>query len=59
MLCVKCMFQYNNCRQKFFKHDDVTVLQYLGLAYFKGGYLKEAKAIFSKVSSEVNCIKSY
>lgn len=36
--------------KKFFKHDSVEVLQYLGCAYFKAGKLKEAKTVFLKVS---------
>jgi hypothetical protein len=36
--------------KKFFKHDSVEVLQYLGRAYFKAGKLKEAKTVFLKVS---------
>lgn len=36
--------------KKFFKHDNVEVLQYLGRAYFKAGKLKEAKTVFLKVS---------
>lgn len=36
--------------KKFFKHDNVEVLQYLGRAYFKAGKLKEAKIVFLKVS---------
>lgn len=43
-------FQYENCREKFFKHDNVELLQYLGRAYFKAGMLKEAKRVFLKVS---------
>ncbi|KAL4083952.1 hypothetical protein QTP88_029268 [Uroleucon formosanum] len=40
---------YKNCIKKFFKHDNVDVLQYLARAYFKAGKLKEAKTVFSKV----------
>jgi len=36
--------------KKFFKHDSVEVLQYLGRAYFKAGKLKEAKTVFLKVN---------
>jgi len=36
--------------KKFFKHDNVEVLQYLGRAYFIAGKLKEAKTVFLKVS---------
>lgn len=36
--------------KKFFKHDNVEVLQYLGRAYFKAGKLKEAKIAFCKVN---------
>ncbi|XP_029341274.1 RNA polymerase-associated protein CTR9 homolog [Acyrthosiphon pisum] len=39
---------YKNCIKKFFKHDNVEVLQYLGQAYFRAGKFKEAKAVFSK-----------
>jgi len=35
--------------KKFFKHDSVEVLQYLGRAYFRAGKLKEAKTVFLKV----------
>lgn len=35
--------------KKFFKHDSVEVLQYLGRAYYKAGKLKEAKTVFLKV----------
>lgn len=44
------VFQYKNCIQRFYKHDDVEVLQYLGRAYLKAGMLKESKAVFLKVS---------
>jgi len=36
--------------KKFFKHDNVEVLQYLGRAYYKAGKLKEAKNVFSRVN---------
>lgn len=35
--------------KKFFKHDSVEVLQYLGRAYYRAGKLKEAKIVFLKV----------
>ncbi|KAL4083847.1 hypothetical protein QTP88_029163 [Uroleucon formosanum] len=39
---------YENCIKKFFKHDNIEVLQYLARAYFKAGKLKEAKRVFLK-----------
>lgn len=39
--------------KKFFKHDSVEVLQYLGRAYFKAGKLKEAKKVFLKVRKSI------
>lgn len=35
---------------KFFKHPNVDILKYLGVAYFKAGKLIEAKTVFLKVS---------
>lgn len=39
--------------KKFFKHDNVEVLQYLGRVYLKAGKLKEAKTTFLKVSNNL------
>lgn len=39
--------------KKFYKHDSVEVLQYLGRAYFRAGKLKEAKTVFLKVINEL------
>ncbi|XP_060857388.1 RNA polymerase-associated protein CTR9 homolog [Metopolophium dirhodum] len=45
---ISAIQMYENCIKKFFKHDNVEVLQYLGQAYFRAGKLKEAKAVFLK-----------
>ncbi|XP_001951487.2 RNA polymerase-associated protein CTR9 homolog isoform X1 [Acyrthosiphon pisum] len=45
---ISAIQMYENCIKKFFKHDNVEILQYLGRAYFKAGKLKEAKKVFLK-----------
>ncbi|KAJ8969598.1 hypothetical protein NQ314_001677 [Rhamnusium bicolor] len=37
--------KYENCLRKFYKYNNVDVLQYLARAYFKAGKLKEAKMV--------------
>lgn len=44
------MFQYESVIEKFFKQNDVNVLQYLGNAYFLAGQFKKARTVFLKVS---------
>lgn len=39
---------YENCLKKFFKHNNVEVMQYLARAYFKAGKLQEAKMTLLK-----------
>ncbi|XP_025191695.1 RNA polymerase-associated protein CTR9 homolog [Melanaphis sacchari] len=39
---------YKHCIKKFYKYDNVDVLQYLGHAYYSAGKFKEAKAVFLK-----------
>lgn len=39
---------YENCLKKFFKHNNVEVMQYLARAYFRAGKLKEAKMTLLK-----------
>ncbi|KAF7272141.1 hypothetical protein GWI33_015055 [Rhynchophorus ferrugineus] len=39
---------YENCLRKFFKYNNVEVLQYLARAYYKAGKLKEAKMVLLK-----------
>lgn len=39
---------YENCLKKFFKHNNVEVMQYLARAYFRCGKLKEAKMTLLK-----------
>ncbi|KAK9885962.1 hypothetical protein WA026_013838 [Henosepilachna vigintioctopunctata] len=39
---------YGNCLQKFFKYNNVEVLQYLARAYYRSGKLKEAKMVLLK-----------
>lgn len=41
-------FQYENCLRKFYKYNNVEVLQYLARAYLKAGKLKEAKMVLLK-----------
>eukprot|EP00102_Acyrthosiphon_pisum_P018617 XP_016655827.1 PREDICTED: RNA polymerase-associated protein CTR9 homolog isoform X2 [Acyrthosiphon pisum] len=45
---ISAIQMYESCIKKFFKHDNVEVLQYLGRAYFRAGMLKEAKRVFLK-----------
>lgn len=39
---------YENCLKKFYKHNNVEVMQYLARAYFRAGKLKEAKMTLLK-----------
>lgn len=39
---------YENCMKKFYKYNNVDVMQYLARAYFRFGKLKEAKATLLK-----------
>lgn len=41
--------------KKFFKHDNIEVLQYLGRAYVKAGNFKKAKTTFLKVRKNIVC----
>lgn len=42
------LLQYENCLRKFFKYNNVEVLQYLARAYYKASKLKEAKMVLLK-----------
>lgn len=42
---VAAIQMYENCQKKFFKHDNVEILQYLARAYFKCLKLKECKNV--------------
>lgn len=45
---VSAIQMYENCLKKFFKHNNVEVMQYLARAYFRAGKLKEAKMTLLK-----------
>lgn len=40
---ISAIQMYENCLKKFFKHNNVEIMQYLARAYFRAGKLKEAK----------------
>lgn len=39
---------YENCLKKFYRHNNVEVMQYLARAYYRAGKLKEAKTTLLK-----------
>ncbi|KAH0812155.1 hypothetical protein GEV33_010635 [Tenebrio molitor] len=45
---VSAIQMYENCLRKFFKYNNVEVLQYLARAYYKASKLKEAKMVLLK-----------
>lgn len=45
---VSAIQMYENCLKKFFRHNNVEVMQYLARAYFRAGKLKEAKMTLLK-----------
>ena len=45
---ISAIQMYENCLKKFFKHNNVEVMQYLARAYFRAGKLNEAKAVLLK-----------
>ncbi|KAK9885237.1 hypothetical protein WA026_010740, partial [Henosepilachna vigintioctopunctata] len=45
---VSAIQMYENCLRKFFKYNNVEVLQYLARAYYRAGKLKEAKMVLLK-----------
>ncbi|VVC34791.1 Tetratricopeptide repeat,Tetratricopeptide repeat-containing domain,Sel1-like [Cinara cedri] len=45
---INAIQMYENCMKKFFKHDNIEVLQYLGRAYIKAGKFTEAKFTYLK-----------
>ncbi|XP_030761980.1 RNA polymerase-associated protein CTR9 homolog [Sitophilus oryzae] len=45
---VSAIQMYENCLRKFFKYNNVEVLQYLARAYYKAGKLKESKMVLLK-----------
>lgn len=45
---ISAIQMYENCLKKFFKHNNVEVMQYLARAYFRAGKLKEAKSVLLK-----------
>ncbi|CAG9839945.1 unnamed protein product [Diabrotica balteata] len=45
---VSAIQMYENCLRKFYKYNNVEVLQYLARAYFKAGKFKEAKMVLLK-----------
>lgn len=42
---VSAVQMYENCLRKFYRYNNVEVLQYLARAYFKAGKLKDAKMV--------------
>lgn len=45
---VSAIQMYENCLKKFYRHNNVEVMQYLARAYFRAGKLKEAKTTLLK-----------
>lgn len=45
---VSAIQMYENCLKKFFRHNNVEVMQYLARAYFRAGKLKDAKMTLLK-----------
>lgn len=45
---VSAIQMYENCLKKFYRHNNVEVMQYLARAYFRAGKLKEAKVTLLK-----------
>lgn len=45
---VSAIQMYENCLKKFYRHNNVEVMQYLARAYFRAGKLKEAKITLLK-----------
>lgn len=45
---ISAIQMYENCLKKFFKHNNVEVMQYLARAYFRAGKLNEAKTVLLK-----------
>ncbi|XP_055546539.1 RNA polymerase-associated protein CTR9 homolog [Wyeomyia smithii] len=45
---ISAIQMYENCLKKFYKHNNVDVMQYLARAYFRAGKLKEAKMTLLK-----------
>ncbi|XP_018570390.1 RNA polymerase-associated protein CTR9 homolog isoform X2 [Anoplophora glabripennis] len=45
---VSAIQMYENCLRKFYKYNNVEVLQYLARAYYKAGKLKESKMVLLK-----------
>ncbi|XP_023019050.2 RNA polymerase-associated protein CTR9 homolog [Leptinotarsa decemlineata] len=45
---VSAIQMYENCLRKFFKYNNVEVLQYLARAYFRAAKFKEAKMVLLK-----------
>lgn len=45
---ISAIQMYENCLKKFYKHNNVEVMQYLARAYFRAGKLNEAKTVLLK-----------
>lgn len=45
---ISAIQMYENCLKKFFKHNNVEIMQYLARAYFRAGKLKEARTTLLK-----------
>uniref|UniRef100_A0A182IN46 Tetratricopeptide repeat protein 21A/21B fourth ARM domain-containing protein n=1 Tax=Anopheles atroparvus TaxID=41427 RepID=A0A182IN46_ANOAO len=45
---ISAIQMYENCLKKFYRHNNVEVMQYLARAYFRAGKLKEAKMTLLK-----------
>ncbi|XP_068143351.1 RNA polymerase-associated protein CTR9 homolog [Drosophila tropicalis] len=45
---ISAIQMYENCMKKFFKHNNVEVMQYLARAYLRANKLVEAKAVLLK-----------
>lgn len=45
---ISAIQMYENCLKKFFKHNNVEIMQYLARAYFRAGKMKEAKMTLLK-----------
>lgn len=45
---ISAIQMYENCLKRFFKHNNVEIMQYLARAYFRAGKLKECKMTLLK-----------
>ncbi|KAI1309430.1 RNA polymerase-associated protein CTR9 -like protein [Halotydeus destructor] len=45
---VAAVQMYENCLKKFYKNNNIEILQYLARAYFRGGKLRECKNVLLK-----------